>query len=120
MKVEIPVFARNRQKHHKFPKLWDKTGRPIMAVAEADEFLECQELHNNPMSAKDWYNASMNAARRGYKSNNSDACVEWYTLAVRCLKRSYCLSMPEWVEPVGEVACLVGIVALAMLAMAVI
>ena len=120
MKVETqnPVFARNRHLHHKFPRLWDKNGRPVMAVAKADELVECQEVHKNPMCPRQWRNAAIHAARRGYKSHTRDACVEWYSIAVRCLKRSWKLS-GDWVDPVGEIVCLVGLLAVAVLAMAV-
>ena len=84
-----PAFARNIDKHEKSPELWDQNGRPVMAVARLDEFMDCQELAKDTVSFREYDMAVSEAARRGAAcSEGVENCVAWYTLAVRCLNIS--------------------------------
>ena len=72
-------------KQQRTPGLWDENGSPVMAVANADNFLECQELAINP-THRDWYNASMNAAHRAARRCDSmHDCIKYVVIAAHCL-----------------------------------
>lgn len=83
-----PDFARNIESHKRCPKLWDADGRPKMAVAQLDEFIQCQELVAPNVDYREFYNAAMHAKRRSCVSGTVEECVGWCVLAVRCLNIS--------------------------------
>ena len=73
------------ERHFEYPLLYDPTGRPVMAVANADNFLGCQELVQNPTDPRAWHHASKTAARRSsHHSGSMDEVIKYIVLAAHC------------------------------------
>ena len=108
--LEYPTRTGVHPKHLKFPSLWDATGRPIMAVAKVDAFLECQEAFKKPNDPKTWYNMAMQAAQRCFRpSEPVEESVKYMTIAVHCLNKSNRLKAEhdqEALEALGDAVCL--------------
>ena len=74
------------ERHFEYPLLYDPTGRPIMAVANTDNFLECQELVQNPTDPRAWHYACKTAARRSsHHSGSMNEVIKYIVLAAHCL-----------------------------------
>ena len=74
------------ERHFEYPLLYNSTGRPVMAVANADNFLECQELAQNPTDPRAWHYACKTAARRSsHHSGSMDEVIKYIVLAAHCL-----------------------------------
>ena len=83
-------------RHHEMPLCYDIEGRPIMAVANADNFLECQELVENPTDPRAWHYACKTAARRSsHHSGSMDEVIKYIVLAAHCLNISKRLESRE-------------------------
>ena len=77
------------ERHFEYPLLYEPTGRPVMAVANADNFLACQELMQNPTDPRAWHYACKTAARRSsHHSGSMDEVIKYIVLAARCLNHA--------------------------------
>ena len=77
------------ERHEKESELFDVNGRPIMAITNPSNFLECQELAAAPNDPRTWRGASTTAARRSsHHSESMDECRKWIVLAAHCLNKA--------------------------------
>ena len=91
--ITTPNFYPER--HAKQPRLYDVDGRPVMAVADVDTFLECQELVN-ATDYRVWRGASASADRRAERhSSTMNECRKYIVIAVHCLNKANRLQKGE-------------------------